>query len=258
MADPVLLIENFFYCFVRFVGLIMIMPYVGSNSLPTKTKAFLAYIVSLVCFLSLPTSAYVQAPHDLGILIIVVKEFIIGMIMGLGVKVVTETLMFAGQIVSTPMGLSIATAIDPASGEHASTIGQFNTTLGSFLFFVINGHHYTFEALQESFQIVPIGELVYSARHITYFIDLFYELFLISLRIGMPILCAAILVQFSLGVIVRTMPKLNIFMIGIPVQICLGMITYVVTLPFLVKTVKVLYFEAFNSLLPDIALFMKM
>ncbi|MBT3784035.1 flagellar biosynthetic protein FliR, partial [bacterium] len=106
MADPILLIENFFYCFVRFVGLVMIMPYIGSNSLPTKTKAFLAYLVGLVCFLSLPPSAYVQASHDVEMLIIVVKEFVVGMIMGMGVKVVTETLMFAGQIDSTPMGLS--------------------------------------------------------------------------------------------------------------------------------------------------------
>lgn len=257
MADPILLIENFFYCFVRFVGLIMIMPYVGSESFPTKTKAILAYVVSLVCFLSLPQSAYFQASHDLEILLVIVKEFLIGMIMGLGVKVVTETLMFAGQIVSTPIGLSIATAIDPASGEQSSTMGQFNTTLGSFLFFVINGHHYTFEALQKSFQVVPFNDLVYSSHHIPYFVNLFYELFMISLQLGMPILCVAILVQFSLGVIVRTMPKLNIFMIGIPIQICLGMITYVISLPFLVKTIKVLYFDAFNSLLKDIAIFTK-
>ena len=258
MADPILLIENFFYCFVRFVGLVMIMPYVGSNSFPTKVKAILAYVVSLVCFLSLPESAYFQASHDLEILIVVVKEFLIGMIMGLGVKVVTETLMFAGSIVSTPIGLSIATAIDPASGENSSTIGQFNTTLGSFLFFVINGHHYTFEALQRSFRVIGFNDFVFSSQHNSYFINLFYELFMISLQIAMPILCVAILIQFSLGVIVRTMPKLNIFMIGIPIQICLGMITYVISLPFLVKIIKVLYFDAFNRLLPDIARFAKL
>jgi flagellar biosynthesis protein FliR len=257
MSDPVILIENFFFCFMRFAGLMLLLPYVGSTNVPTKLKAFMAYLVALVCFLSLPTSAYVMVTSEVEIMIIGFKEIVVGAIMGFNVKFVIQVLQFAGQIVSTPMGLSIATAIDPSSGEHSSTLGQFNTTLGFFLFFVINGHHQAFILFQESFQIIPISELVIHPGKIEYFVKLFYDLYLVSLNLAMPILCAMILIQFSLGVIVRTMPKLNIFMIGIPIQIALGMVTYIITMPTLVKMVKGLFYKSFASLYTVLEFFSK-
>ena len=72
--------------------------------------------------------------------------------------------------------------------------------------------------------------------------------FEISLRVSMPMLVALLLVQYSLGVIVRTMPRLNIFMVGIPIQILLGMVTYVITMPYLVKLIKILFDKSFREL----------
>ena len=80
------------------------------------------------------------------------------------------------------------------------------------------------------------------------FIRIYGELFEISLRVSMPMLVALLLVQYSLGVIVRTMPRLNIFMVGIPIQILLGMVTYVITMPYLVKLIKILFDKSFREL----------
>lgn len=246
--DSTLLISNFFLCFIRFMGMIMYMPLLSSPNIPVKIKPLIAYFVALAVFLNLPTNSFVQINHDHELLLFGFKEFCIGLIIGLNVAMVMEVLAFAGSIVSTPMGLAIATAIDPASGEQSTTMGQFNVTLATLIFLIINGHHIAFEAFMRSYDVISFGNLVFQPEKIEYFLKLFGELFEVSLRVSMPMLVALLLVQYSLGVIVRTLPKLNIFMVGIPIQILLGMVTYVITLPYMVKLIKILFDKSFREL----------
>lgn len=226
----------------------MYMPLLSSPNIPAKVKPLIAYFVALSIFLNLPTSSYVEMNHDHQLLLFGFKEFCIGLIIGLNVAMVMEVLAFAGSIVSTPMGLAIATAIDPASGEQSTTMGQFNVTLGTLIFLIINGHHIAFEAFMHSYDVIAFGDLVFQADKIQHFLRLYAELFEVSLRVSMPMLVALLLVQYSLGVIVRTMPRLNIFMVGIPIQILLGMVTFVITLPYLVKLIKILFDKSFREL----------
>ena len=230
------------------MGIFQFMPILSSTHFPAKIKALIAYFVSMLVFFSLPVSSYVELTTDVELLGYLVKEFAIGAVMGLNVALVMEILNFSGSIVSTPMGLSIATAIDPASGEASTTMGQFNTTLGTMLFMILNGHHHAFDGFLKSYSVVGFGEMVFSQNNIDYFIKLYFHLFEASLHISMPILVAMILINFALGVVVRTLPRLNIFMIGIPLQIAVGMITYLITMPFLIKMIKVLYDQGFSGM----------
>ena len=246
--DSTLLISNFFLCFLRFMGMVMYMPLLSSPNFPAKIKPIVAYFVAIAVFLNLPMSNYVEINHDHELLIFGLKEFFVGLIIGLNVAMVMEVLSFAGSIVSTPMGLAIATAIDPASGEASTTMGQFNVTLGTLVFLIINGHHVAFEAFMRSYEVISFGDFAFQAAKIEHFIRIYGELFEVSLRVSMPMLVALLLVQYSLGVIVRTMPRLNIFMVGIPIQILLGMVTYVITMPYLVKLIKILFDKSFREL----------
>jgi len=245
--DSTLVISNFFLCFIRWMGLTMFMPLLSSPHFPAKMKALMAYFIAFIVFLNLPVNSFVEMQTDVDLLLVVFKEFVVGVVIGLNVALVMEMLNFAGSIVSTPMGLSIATAIDPASGQQSTTVGQFNMTLGTLLFLIINGHHYAMEAFLHSYEIIPFGMAVFEQSSIPHFVEMYYKIFVISLQMSMPLLVPLILIHYSLGVVVRTLPRLNIFMIGIPLQICLGMITYVITLPYLVKLVKVLFSQSFEA-----------
>ena len=132
------------------MGMVMYMPLLSSPNFPGKIKPIVAYFVAIAVFLNLPMSNYVEMNYDHELIIFGLEEFC-RIIIGLNVAMVMEVLSFAGSIVSTPMGLAIATAIDPASGEASTTMGQFNVTLGTLVFLIINGHHVAFEAFMRSY-----------------------------------------------------------------------------------------------------------
>lgn len=246
--DSVETIINFFLCFIRFVGVLMMTPLISSNNFPVKAKAFMAFLVSLTIFFTIPISSFVPIVDDATLVIISIKEFAVGVLIGLNVALVNEVLSFSGSIISTPMGLSIATAVDPSSGEGSTTMGQFNATLATFLFLVIDGHHYVFLAYQNSYQVIPLGDFSFEVTGIPILIHTFYKIFLIAVQISLPILAPLFMINFALGVLARTMPKLNIFMVGIPLQIVVGMVTYMIILPFMVNMIKALYGNAFKDM----------
>jgi flagellar biosynthetic protein FliR len=240
--DFVLITTNFFLCFFRFLGVFMV--------------GLLAFTLNLVVFITLPVSVYTTNIQDLNLLIIVAKEFLVGLTMAINVAIVMEVLNFSGAIVSTPMGLSIAQAVDPASGVQSTTIGQFNTTLGTLVFLAVNGHHAVISTFHQSFRFLPIGECALNAAGISWFVQKFYGIFLISLQISGPLLAALIMIKFSLGVLARTMPKFNIFLVGIPVSIVVGMVTYNLTLPFLLKIIIILFERSFPEMIECLKMFM--
>lgn len=246
--DSVETIINFFLCFIRFVGVLMMTPLISSSNFPVKAKTFMAFLVSLSIFFTVPISTFVPVVDDTTLFIIGVKEFAVGVLIGLNVALVNEVLTFSGSIISTPMGLSIATAVDPSSGEGSTTMGQFNATLATFLFLVIDGHHYVFLAYQYSYQVIPLGNFSFEITGIPILIQTFYKIFLIAVQISLPILAPLFMINFALGVLARTMPKLNIFMVGIPLQIVVGMVTYMIILPFMVNLIKALYGNAFKDM----------
>ena len=137
------------------MGMVMYMP-LSSPNFPGKIKPLVAYFVAIAVFLNLPMSNYVEMNHDHELLIFGLKEFFVGLIIGLNVAMVMEVLSFAGSIVSTPMGLAIATAMDLAFAEASTTMGQFNVTLGTLVFLIINGHHVAFEAFMRSYEVISI------------------------------------------------------------------------------------------------------
>jgi flagellar biosynthetic protein FliR len=247
--EPIPILVNYFFCFFRFMGVLSMVPVLSSPNYPAKAMPFLALLVSLVVFIHIPQSAYSYGFQDIEIAITCAKEFVVGLLMAVNVAAVMVILNFSGSIVSTPMGLSIAQAVDPSSGETSTTMGQFNTTIGTLLFLVMDGHHHVITAFKESFRVIPIGEVVFRAESISWFVEKYYDIFLISIKISAPLLASLIMIKFALGVLARTMPKFNIFLIGIPVSIVVGMITFQITLPFLTKVTKSMFEISFEQML---------
>lgn len=254
--DLTVIIANFFLCFFRFLGVFLVVPVLSSPNYPAVAMGLLAFILNLVVFITLPVSVYTTNIQDIQLLIMAFQEFLIGLIMAINVAIVLEVLNFSGSIVSTPMGLSIAQAVDPASGEQSTTIGQFNTTLATLVFLVTNGHHAVITAFHTSFHFLPIGSLSLQPTGVSWFVHKFYGIFLLSLQISAPLLAALVMINFSLGVLARTMPKFNIFLVGVPVSIVVGMVTYQVTLPFLLRIIIVFFERSFPEMIECLRLFM--
>lgn len=255
--DPVVCIINFFLVLARLSGIFILSPVLSSPNLPEIIKPWILFPIALIVYLNLPYQSFVTTTEEVALLLMVMKEAMIGILIGFCVAIVIEVLTFAGEIVSTPMGLSIAQAIDPASQETSTTLGQFNTTLATLLFLCLNFHHLIFEAWMASYTLIPIGQaLMPDEAGIAWFTAKFYNIFMLSLQIAIPLLTVLILINFALGVLTRTLPKLNIFMVGIPLQIVLGMTTYVVTISFLSHAIQKLFTRSMTDISEAIRLFM--
>lgn len=256
-ADPILVIVNFSLVLARLAGIMILTPMYSSPNLPESIKPWMVFPIALIVFMGLPVNSWVTDTTELYLLKMTFYEFIVGVLLGFCLAFVIEVLNFAGNIVSTPMGLSIALAIDPASEETSTTLGQFNTMFASLLFFAMNLHHAVLEGYLASYRALPLGQAVlpYEAG-IVWFTQKFYELFLVSLQISIPLLTVLILINFALGVLTRTLPKLNIFMVGIPLQIVVGMVTYTITLSFLSLAIQRLFHKGFSDFEPVLRLFL--
>lgn len=163
-----------------------------------------------------------------------IGEGLVGLALGFMVSLVFSSLYLAGQLIDVPMGFGMVSLFDPHSGDHVPMLAQFQNALAVLLFFTLNGHHTVLAAISKSFAIVPIGHGQISAGVLQVVFGAFVGLFTLSLRIALPIMAAVFLTDVALGIITRAVPQMNVFVIGFPVKIAVGLLVYLFTLPMIV------------------------
>jgi len=203
------------------------------RGVPLLAKVGMAGLISL---LLLPVTAPLPVPESLiRFAFTIVRESLFGLLLGFLVALVFSTLYLAGQLIDVQMGFGAVTLFDPQTGDHVPMVAQFQNALAVLLFFLTDGHHALFAALGQSFLIVPLSGAVLSDRAIQHVFDLFVSMFVLSLRIALPVMAAVFLTDVALGIITRAVPQMNVFVIGFPVKIAVGLAIYLLALPAIVS-----------------------
>ena len=130
------------------------------------------------------------------------------------------------------MGFGIVNVIDPMSPGQVSIIGEFNYLIAVLLFIVIGGHHMFIEAIAESYQVIPLGTAVFEGALSQKLVELSTGVFIIAVKFSAPIMATLFLMYVSLGIIARTVPQMNVFLVGFPVSIAIGLSVLALSLPF--------------------------
>ena len=190
-------------------------------------------MMSFVLYPVVDQMGAVQAPPSvLAYMLAVCSELFVGWLIGFVAYVVLSAIQMAGKIMDMQVGFSIVNVMDPTSGQQIPLIGSFLYNLGIIIFLVTNGHHMVIAALFESFQTVPLLGLNPSLGLTSLMVDFTTGIFLTGMKIAMPVTFAILLTNVGLGVLARTMPQLNIFVVGIPMQIVIGIFVLSIMLPF--------------------------
>lgn len=221
----------FFIGFTRVATILVTVPVFGYTSIPMPVKAGLAFFVSLVLFPLIQAGDFVIPLELLPFVMMVLKEVIVGLIIGLATNFLFVGVQMAGELIGLDMGFGMVNIIDPTSGEHISIMGQFKYVVSLLLFLILNGHHFLLNALRSSFVAIPLGTANFTQLVTTQIIMLSTTIFKIALQLGGPILVVLFLTSFVMGIIARTVPQMNIFIIGFPLKISVGMIMVTVSLP---------------------------
>lgn len=238
----------FLLIFVRITGIFMMTPIFGSKNINKYIKVGLALIITYILFPLAFQNGVTIPEHFLPYLFVVMGELVIGLIIGFVSSLVFSSIQMAGQLLDMQIGFGVINIIDPQSGTQVPLIGNFKYILALLLFLATNGHHVLLSALFSSFKLVPVTGFTVQAALSDFIINMVSGTFVIALKISMPILITIIITDIALGILARTMPQMNIFVVGVPGKILIGLFVLSLALPFYIIFLEM----AFNGMYKDI------
>jgi flagellar biosynthetic protein FliR len=224
--------ETFLLVFVRLGGIFFISPFFGNKQIPINVKIVLTLSISLLILPIIPVTINGFNGDLLEILFVVMKEVSLGAIIGFGSLLLFMAMQIAGQIIGFQMGFAIVNVIDPATQNQVSIIGEFKYLISIMIYLAIDGHHFLLSAITQSFTLVPPGTITFNVASADLMIRMSAEVFVIAIKIAAPAMVTLFLTSLSLGIIARTVPQMNVFIVGFPLKIAAGLLILAAGLPY--------------------------
>jgi len=250
----VITFQYFILVFARLVSMIAFSPIIGSGNVPAQTKAGLAFLMSLIIFPIVSRNFPMLPDQMIMFWILVVREVLIGMLVGVVTNLMFAAVQLSGQIFGMQVGFGIVNVIDPMSQNQVSILGQFEFLVAVLLFLAINGHHVLIRIIAESYLILPMNSFSFTEPLGYEVIGWLSKMFVIAFKIGMPMIFTLLLVSAGLGIIARTVPQMNVFIVGLPLKIFVGLVMLGASLMFIAYLLR----GYFDMMFQDIVLMMKM
>ncbi|WP_319467173.1 flagellar biosynthetic protein FliR [uncultured Pseudodesulfovibrio sp.] len=213
---------SFFLSLFRISIVLFLLPFFGGKSIPNPVKGALLIVLTLALWPQLSFPGSMMPGTGLGIALMFLGELILGLTLGLLVRVLFGAIQFGGQIIGFQMGFSMVNVVDPITGVSNAVTAHFLYMTTMLTFLVLNGHLQLLGALGTSFEYIPPGGLLLTpelANHIFEFSNLMFTL---AVRIAAPVMAALFLIDLSLALIGRAAPQMHVLVLGFPVKISVG------------------------------------
>jgi flagellar biosynthesis protein FliR len=226
-------VTPYLWPFLRALALFSALPVLGSRMVPARVRVALAAFIALAAQPSLPVIETAVALDSPAAVLLVMQQLVIGLSLGFAVRVVFAAVEFAGEVIGLQMGLNFAGFFDPISAQTATASSRFFGTMVAFLFIVSNGHLLVIQALAMSFMSFPVGPEPFAFVRATLPHQWGAMIFSTGLWIALPLITMLLFVNLVLGAVSRVAPQINIFAIGFPLTLGVGLVGLLVTLPAL-------------------------
>jgi flagellar biosynthetic protein FliR len=218
--------------FLRTLAVFTSAPIFSARAFPTRAKIALAFFVALATQASMPVMPVISV-SDPGAMGAVVQQVGIGLAIGFAVRLVFASVELAGEAVGFQMGLNFAAFFDPAMNTQSSAVARFFGQMVSLLFVVMNGHLMVLMAINRSFTAFPVDQNFLVSLEKMQLFRFGADIFASALWIALPMIGMLMFVNLALGIVSRIAPQMNIFAVGFPVTLVVGLIGITVTLPML-------------------------
>ncbi len=216
---------------LRITGLFLMAPIFSDRSIPPMIKVGFLLTISLVLVAALPTPDIQPATSLIGLAGLAVKEILVGFVIGLVFKLVFMAVYTAGSVVGYQMGMAMVTQFDANVSGQVSVLGRIWFVVATLIFVSINGHHLVISALADSYELIPPGLVSTHASLVEMLIKYTAYVFVVALKIVAPLMLTLFLSDVALGTIAKTMPTMNVFFVGIPIKIAVGLTVMAIALP---------------------------
>ncbi|MCC5909812.1 MAG: flagellar type III secretion system protein FliR [Clostridiaceae bacterium] len=239
----------FFLIFFRISGIFIVAPIFSRKNIPMMVKIGLSVLITFILLpiISMDFMFYQITFGELAFYVI--KEFLLGIIIGFVGFLYFSTLYLAGTIIDTQIGFAMVNVMDPQTNSQMPIMSSFYNIIFTLLFLAMNGHHLIIRALVYSYNVLPVGfTLSIGEEMVQRLISIMTEIFILSFRFSAPILATIFLANVLLGILARTMPQMNVFIVGLPLKIIVGLTTILITLQFVIPFSERLFDRMFHTL----------
>lgn len=220
---------TFVLVLVRAAGIFTVAPIFGNVNVSPYVRVGIA---AALAFVFMPMARFNATDLDVMTFVLVVaKEAAVGLVMGFLAAMMFAAVQMAGAYVDLQVGFGFANVVDPMMKQHNAVVAQLYNLCATLLFLAINGHHLMIRGLADSFAVLPLGGMAMAPGATAGVMQLFAVLFVAALKIGAPVVGAIFLTDVALGILARTVPQLNVFVVGLPAKLSVGMLAVFAVLP---------------------------
>ncbi|AIQ75070.1 MULTISPECIES: flagellar biosynthetic protein FliR [Paenibacillus] len=244
----------FLLIFCRITAFFVVVPVFSSQGVPTTFKIGISFFVALVVFSANGTGLTI--PQDFSYILLIAREVLIGLLLGFVGYLMFMAIQTAGSFIDIQIGFGIANVIDPMTGTSAPILGNFKYMIALLMFLSMNGHHHLLDAIVYSYKWVPMNNDLFlgmiDGSLSEFLVRTFAQSFVLAFQMSAPLVTALFLTDVGLAFLARTAPQYNVFVIGVPLKIIIGLALLLVLMPGLAVLFQNLFdimFESMENLL---------
>ena len=234
--------ETLLLIFVRTSVMLFVFPVFSARQIPVLVRIGLAGLISFVLFRAMPLTAPLP---DMGALVAAAaSQVIVGLVVGFVAYLVFTGIQFAGEILDIQIGFAVANVISPQTQQQVTVIGELELTLATLVFLISDSHLLMLAGIGGSFHLLPLPYITLDPSVAGNVVNFLQAAFLVVFQIAAPAAVSLFVVNVALGLMARVAPQMNVFVVGFPLQIGVGLFMLAVSVPVLVAVAPHLFMDS--------------
>jgi flagellar biosynthetic protein FliR len=241
-------LPGFLLVFCRITAFFVTAPLISMRSVPAPFRIGIAFFMTLFTFMSIEVQ-FMEI--DAAYILMVLREVLIGVLLGFVAFMFFTVIQISGSFVDMQMGFGVANVIDPMTGMQSPLVGNFKYFLALLIFLSLDGHHYLLTAIMNSYEWVPLDNMffarIYEGSISSFLLRTLSTMFVLAFQLTAPMIVAIFLVDLGLGMLARTAPQFNVFILGLPLKNMVGFLILLVMIPGLLYLFQQLFSRMFEA-----------
>ncbi|MBZ2173859.1 flagellar type III secretion system protein FliR [Schnuerera sp. xch1] len=237
--------ELFLLILIRGSGIFLISPFFSAQNIPNIIKIGFTFFISILITLTLDIDLDLL---ETSYVVLIIKELMIGLIIGFISYAFFSAFYVMGQILDMKIGFGMVNVVDPQNKVQVPLMGNFYYILAFLFLLISNAHHVIINALIDSYSFIPIGGFDFNHENKFLLLDIVSKSFVIGFKLSIPVVIIIFLTDILLGILARTIPQMNVFVVGMPLKILVGLIIVSISIPIFYTITTGVFNESVNEI----------
>ncbi len=246
--------ELFLLVLTRVSGIFIISPFFSAQNIPNILKIGFSFILSILISLTLDINITLEGTTFVAT---IAKELMVGLIIGFISYMFFTVFYIMGQLIDMKIGFGMVNVMDPQHKVQVPLMGNFYYILAFLILFSINGHHMIINAIVDSYEFIPIGKFTFDEEIAFFLINILSKTFATGFKLAAPIIAIILLIDLVLGILARTIPQMNVFVVGMPLKILVGFLIISISIPIFYTITIDIFNETFSEIYNFLKSFIK-